>query len=173
MTEIDPNLLAAAGFTGAGAQQSIATAQAKNQIDQAQIALQGDQQRQNLNNQYENSGMYNSSRRDTAVSQNAADQADRSQLATLGMNDTINRANISVMQELANQKLQQDQLAQQRSLFDQQMQLEQAKANAANPAIDYATLQQYLNSLLPQSQPTNLDNSAGMQAWRDVHSRGW
>lgn len=169
MAELDANLLAAAGFVGAGAEQNATTARAKNQIDQSQIGLAGDQKRQSINDQAESSGMYNSSNRNRDITAQGADQANRSALSDLGMNDTIAQGNISMMQEVARQQLEQQQQAQQRSLFDQNLSFEREKlANQAGPAVDYDLLAQMLST---KQDPWANTNQADVRS--KLNARGW
>lgn len=151
----DPNLLSAAGFTGAAAQNKINSSTAQGAIQQSQLGLSGEQQRTQINSAAEDRGMYNSSQRARDLGWQSAEQQNKSQLIDLGVQSDVNDANLSVAQELAQQQVQAQQLAQQKALFDQEMLLKQAqlyKETGGGP-LDYGAINSYMNS------PTNATNA--------------
>lgn len=140
MAAIDPALLEAAGFTGASAAQNIGSAQQKAAINTNQLNLAGQQERRGLSAAAEARGMLRSSMTTKSLAEQSAEQTNKQQLIDLGLADTIAGNQLSVMQELAQQQAQQEAMAQQRAMFDAQMQLRQIQLDLENPegtGIDY------------------------------------
>lgn len=141
MAQIDPALMEAAGFAGAAAGQAVGSAQNKAAINTNQLNLGGVQQRRGITDAAESRGMLRSTMTTTQLGEQSAEQANRQQLIDLGLNDTIAGANIDVMRELAQQQAEAEAQAQQRTMFDAQMELEYRKlqldAKKAGAPINY------------------------------------
>jgi hypothetical protein len=129
MAAIDPALMEAAGFTGAGAQQRVGSAQAQAAVNTNQNNLAGEQARTGITDSAESRGMLRSSITNRDLGQQTAEQANRQNLIDLGVSDTLANANIDVMQELARQQAQQMQISNTIS-----------QAEAQTPTIDWAAL---------------------------------
>lgn len=138
MSGIDPALLEAAGFTGAGAQQRVGSAQAQAAVNTNQNNLGGEQARQGINDSAESRGMLRSTMTSQDLGYQTAEQANKQNLIDLGVSDTMAMANIDVMQELARQQAQQMQISNTIS-----------QAEMATPFIDHAALA--ARGITPQS----------------------
>jgi len=142
MAAIDPALMEAAGFAGASAQQAVGSAQSKAAINTNQLNLGGVQERRGIADAAESRGMLRSSMTNTQMGEQTAEQANKQQLIDLGLSDTVTGANIDVMQTLAQQQAQDEQMAQQRAMFDASntLAIEKMKLEHPDYTPDYATL---------------------------------
>lgn len=133
MAAIDPSLMEAAGFTGAAAQQAVTSAQSKAAINTNQLNLGGEQERRNITDTAEAGGMLRSSRTNTAIGEQTAEQNNRQQLVDLGLADTTTGANLDVMQELAKQQADAEARNQQQAMFDANMALQWTQLDLESP----------------------------------------
>jgi hypothetical protein len=132
-------LLTAAGFTGAAGAASIDMAQRKAAIGKAQLGLEGEGKREDINTDHEDRGMYNSGHRETAIARQQGGEQSESALLDLGVGETVDKAHLSAMEEIARTQLAAEALVEQRRMFDENMALQrQQLAREAGPPIDTA-----------------------------------